>query len=180
MERGMVRLPANSLQSGRRTFGRVVPLTDRFWLAAYRSLQWMDGLPGGGLSDRGAAGGNRPDLMVGESAAAVRLLHVIMLDECGTRRFVKCSTTRSTSRMTRSLFPAIPIRGDLAALNRPAAPRAHGPSPASLTKHDPIFTAAAMRAQRSCIRPTKHIALPDRHPRRALRVNRRAFVMFAD
>jgi len=69
--------------------------------------------------------------MVWESAAAVRLR--------GARRFVKCGASRSTSRTTRSSFPAIPIRGDLAALNRPAAPRTQGPSPASLTKHDPIL-----------------------------------------
>ena len=49
--------------------------------------------------------------MVWESAAAVRLR--------GARRFVKCGA----SRTTRSSFPAIPIRGDLAALNCPAAPR---------------------------------------------------------
>ena len=53
--------------------------------------------------------------MVWESAAAVRLR--------GARRFVKCGASRSTSRTTRSSFLAIPIRGDLAALNCPAAPR---------------------------------------------------------
>jgi hypothetical protein len=58
--------------------------------------------------------------------------------------------------------------------------RVQGLSPAALTKHDPIFTAAAMSARRSCIRPTEHIAMLDWQPCQVLRVNRREFVMFVD
>jgi hypothetical protein len=61
--------------------------------------------------------------MVRKSAVAVRLLHVIMLDEMRARRFrqMRHSASRSTSRATRSSFPAIPMRGDLAALKPPGS-----------------------------------------------------------
>jgi len=80
--------------------------------------------------------------------------------------------------MTRSSFPAIPSEVTFAVLNRPAALRTQGPFPVSLTKHDPLFTAAMMSALRSCILPTEHIAMPDREPPQDRRVNRQEFVMF--
>src|SRR5215831_16666742 len=81
MDWGVVRLPTFTAE-WRRAFGRFVPLTviDRFWPAAYRSLQ-MDGQ----LARRDCRIVAQPVVidqifMVRESAAAVRLLHVIMLD----------------------------------------------------------------------------------------------------
>src|SRR5215468_7758330 len=63
MERGVVRLPA-FIAERRRAFGRVVPLTviDRFWQRLIDLTNgWTASYPAG-LSDRGAAGGDRPDL----------------------------------------------------------------------------------------------------------------------
>ena len=89
----MVRLQT-FIAERRRAFGRVVPLTaiERFWPASYGSLQWKDSLPGWTVGSWRSWLVINQIFMVRESAAAVRLLYVIMLDEIRpTRQSVKCA-----------------------------------------------------------------------------------------
>ena len=82
LERGVVRLPT-FIAERRRAFGRVAPLTaiDRFWPAAYRSLQWMDSFARRDCRIVAQLVAIDQIFMVRESAAAVRPLHVSVLDE---------------------------------------------------------------------------------------------------
>src|SRR5215472_9568653 len=146
MDWGVVRLPTFTAE-WRRAFGRVVPLTviDRFWPAAYRSLQWMDSLPGGTVgswrsrwrSTRSSWSGRVPPLS-GYFTSSCSM-------KCGARR-VRQMLRNSLDQSHDAIVVAgqSPSEGTLLA-STAAARRDQGPSPASLTKHDPIFTKAPMR-----------------------------------
>jgi hypothetical protein len=119
--------------------------------------------------------------MIRKSAAAVQLLHVIMLDEMRrtpVRQMLRNSLDESRDAMVVPGNP--PARWTLL----PSTARQRGAPKDHLRPHSQSmiqrFTASAMSVRRSCIRPTEHIAIPDRQPRQVLRVKRREFVMFVD